>query len=107
MTSPFVDISDDARRDIQSYTLWLSNEADVSVAVRFALSANDSFEQISKAPLIKPKIESRQSTLGNIRKGRVNGFPKMLIFYEPVTGGVRIIRVLHTAQDWWSLLDTE
>jgi plasmid stabilization system protein ParE len=31
----------------------------------------------------------------------------MLIFYVPLTTEIRIIRVLHTAQDWWSLLDTE
>ena len=29
---------------------------------------------------------------------------RILIFYMPPQNGVSIVRVLHAAQDWWSLL---
>jgi hypothetical protein len=42
--------------------------------------------------------------LAELRKWRVNGFEKFLIFYLSRPGGVSIVRVLHAAQDWWGLL---
>jgi toxin ParE1/3/4 len=39
-----------------------------------------------------------------MRKWQVKGFEKFLIFYLPHSKGVSIVRVLHAAQDWWSLL---
>jgi toxin ParE1/3/4 len=36
--------------------------------------------------------------------GRVKGFDSHLIFYEPRSGGVFIVRVLHAASNWWQLL---
>jgi len=29
------------------------------------------------------------------------------VFYQPRPGGVSIVRVLHAASDWWSLLGFE
>jgi len=43
--------------------------------------------------------------LAGVRKWRVKSFDRHLIFYLPLEGGVRIIRILHTAQDWWNLLE--
>jgi toxin ParE1/3/4 len=34
----------------------------------------------------------------------INGFETFPIFYVPREDGVSIVRVLHAAQDWWSLL---
>lgn len=46
----------------------------------------------------------RDPRLAGLRKWRINGFEKFLIFYLPRPGGVSIVRVLHAAQDWWNLL---
>jgi toxin ParE1/3/4 len=42
--------------------------------------------------------------LAGSRKCRVSGFEKFLVFYLPSPAGVSIVRVLHAAQDWWTLL---
>ena len=51
------------------------------------------------APLALQRAE-----LSNIRKWRVKDFDNHLVFYEPRPVGVSIVRVLHAASDWWSLL---
>ena len=42
--------------------------------------------------------------LAGLRKWRVKDFEKFLTFYFPRSDGVSIVRVLHSAQDWWTLL---
>jgi toxin ParE1/3/4 len=42
--------------------------------------------------------------LEGTRKWRIKDFDRFLIFYTPLEDGVRVLRVLHTSQDWWSLL---
>jgi len=37
-------------------------------------------------------------------KWRVPDFEDFLIFYLPRRDGISVVRVLHAAQDWWSLL---
>jgi len=58
----------------------------------------------SRKPLIGAPLALSHLVLKGIRKWRVNGFDSHLIFYLPRTDGVSIVRVLHAAQDWWSLL---
>ncbi len=45
--------------------------------------------------------------LAGMRKWRINDFDNYLIFYLPRPDGVSIVRVLYSAQDWWSLLGIE
>jgi len=42
--------------------------------------------------------------LDGLRKWRVRDFEKFLVFYFPRSDGVSIVRVLHSAQDWWERL---
>jgi len=49
-------------------------------------------------------LSLRDSKLAGMRRWRVHGFEKFLIFYLPRPGGISIVRVLHAAQNWWSLL---
>jgi toxin ParE1/3/4 len=46
-------------------------------------------------------------TLTGIRKWRVKDFDNHLIFYLPHHDGISVVRVLHAARDWWSLLGIE
>jgi toxin ParE1/3/4 len=49
-------------------------------------------------------LSLRPPKLAGLRKWQVSGFEKILIFYLPSAGRVSIVRVLHAAQDWRSLL---
>lgn len=71
------------------------------------MAAIETFAKLAISPKKGPAIGSRNLRLAGLRKWRVDGFPKVLIFYTPIVDGVRIIRVTHAAQDWWSLLDVD
>jgi toxin ParE1/3/4 len=45
--------------------------------------------------------------LAGLRKWPVKDFESYLIFYLPRSDGVSIVRVLHGARAWWSLLGIE
>lgn len=97
-------ISPAARRDLDDYVLWLRTEIDVETASRFAVAAEISFQKLAENPNIAPTTWTRNVRLMNVRKGKVAAFPKMLIFFEPTDDGIKVLRVLHAAADWWAIL---
>ena len=51
--------------------------------------------------------ESANPRLAGLRVWRIEGFPKYLIFYRLVTGGIEIVRVLHGARDIDRVLESD
>ena len=107
MSAASVSISPAARADLDDTILWLRAEADGETAARFAVAADTTFNKLAQSPRIAPAAGSRQVRLKTIRKWKVAGFPKMLIFFDPLADGIEIIRILHAAADWWAILDVE
>jgi toxin ParE1/3/4 len=105
LTPPRATVSPAARRDLDGYVLWFRTEADPDTASRFAQAAIGTFGKLAGSPKIGPPVPSINPLLADIRKWRIEGFSKILIFYRPSTDGIAVIRILHAAQDWWSLLD--
>ena len=107
MTSnPFV-IRAAAKRDLVRHFAWLEAQADTDVAERYLAAAEAIFAKLAETPGLGPIVNSRRIELTNLRKWRVDGFSSQLIFYIPTPSGVRIVRVLHAAQDWVTLLDAD
>jgi toxin ParE1/3/4 len=75
------------------------------VAEKLLIHADQAFKQLADNPRIGPMAGSRLEILSEVRKWRMPGFPKIIIFYEPRSNGVSIVRILHAAQDWWSIFD--
>lgn len=98
-------VADEARRDLDRYTLWLRTEADAEVAERFARAAIQTFQKLAQTPRLGPAQPSGQAALGELRKWRIDGFAKALMFYRPIEGGIEVLRVVHAAEDWWANLD--
>lgn len=96
-----------ARRDLEAYTDHLVAQAGVDVANRFIDQARATFAALEANPKKSPAVSSHNQRLAGLRKWRVDGFPKVLIFYIPTANVIHIIRVTHVAQDWWSLLDVD
>lgn len=96
-----------AQRDINSHADYLETEAGKDVALRFVDSARASFADLGTTPKIGTVVPTRKTELEGLRKWRIAGFPKYLIFYRHEQEHVRIFRVLHGAQDWWSALDLD
>ena len=93
-----------ARRDLVEHFVYLAENAGLDVAERFLAHAEASFGDLACQPMIGAPLKLRHPDLAGIRKWRVRDFDNHLIFYLPRQDGVAIVRVLHAAQDWWSLL---
>ena len=107
MRQGIVRIRAEARRDLDRHSDCLLAEAGVESASKFVEAARHSFGVIAQSPHLGPALRSSNPRMAEMRKWRVSGFSKFLIFYQPMTGGVRIVRVLHSAQDWSALFDTD
>lgn len=71
-----------AKHDLSSHFRWLEREAGTLVAERFLAATDETFEILANKPGLGPNIGSNHPNLQNIQKWRVDGFPKILIFYE-------------------------
>ncbi|MDR3419216.1 MAG: type II toxin-antitoxin system RelE/ParE family toxin [Nevskia sp.] len=96
-----------AELDLEEHYLYLAENAGANIADRFLGNAEASFADLAGQPGIGSPMHLRNSELASLRKWRVNDFEKFLIFYLPRPDGVFILRVLHSAQDWWSILGVE
>jgi toxin ParE1/3/4 len=93
-----------ARLDLIDRYAYLAEHASVDVAERFFANAEISFTNPSRQPTIGTPLTLTHAELAGMRKWSIDGFENALIFYQARPDGVSIVRVLHAAQDWWSLL---
>lgn len=93
-----------ATRDLVERYVYLGEHADIDTGERFLANAEASFTDLSKNPGMGAPLSLRSPKLAGLRKWRVSGFEEFLVFYLPRPNGVSIVRVLHAAQDWWTLL---
>lgn len=104
MTETRIVIRAAARDDLAEHYRWLHDEAGIAVAERFLLGADTAFSLLAGNPSLGVPVETTHPKLAGLRKWRVAGFPNLLIFYQPIRGGVSIVRVIHAARDWWALV---
>ena len=101
---PTVTQREAARRDLVEHFVYLAENAGMDVAERFLSNAGASFTELARQPRMGAPLTLKHPDLAGIRKWRVKDFDHHLVFYEPRPDGVSIVRVLHAASDWWSLL---
>ena len=70
------------------------------IAERFLLAADAAFSRLAGNASFGAPVETSHPKLAGLRKWPVAGFPNLLIFYQPIRGGVSIARVIHAARDW-------
>ena len=93
-----------ARRDLLEHFVYLAENAGLTIAERFLSNADASFEALAAEPSIASPLAVRHPALAGMRKWRVKDFDNHLIFFLPQSEGVSIVRVLHAARDWWTVL---
>ncbi len=93
-----------ARRDLVEHFVYLAENAGLDTAERFLSHTETSFGDLAEQPLIGAPLVARHPDLAGMRKWRIKNFDNHLIFYQPRPDGIAIVRVLHAARDWWSLL---
>ena len=95
---------DAARDDLVEHFVYLADHSSLATADRFLANAEESFEKLLKRPDLGAPVRTVQLELAGIRKWPVKDFENWLIFYLPTDNGISVVRVLHTAQDWWGIL---
>ena len=94
-----------ARRDLVGHYVYLAENAGIETADRFLLSTEKSFHDLCRHAEMGSLLSLPSPKLAGLRKWPVSGgFENTLIFYLPRGAGISIVRVLHAAQDWWSVL---
>ena len=93
-----------AKRDLIAHYVYLTEQAGIETADRFLLSVEQSFADLLRRPGIGMVLALRRRELSGLRKWRVSGFEKFLIFYVRRAGYLSVVRVMHATQDWWDLL---
>jgi toxin ParE1/3/4 len=93
-----------ARNDLIEHYVYLAEEAGQSTADRFLDNAETSFTLLATQPRMGASVMLHRPEFSGMRKWGIDGFEDFLVFYLPRPDGVTIIRVLHAARDWWSLL---
>ena len=78
---------------------------DEAIAERFLDSCETSFELLETFPEIGSPRRFEDPELASIRMSLVKGFDDYLIFYVPVSEGVRILHVMHSALDYNRMVD--
>ena len=101
---PTVRIRATAKRDLVDRYVYLAEEADEGTAERFLDKVEQTFELLATQPRMGSPLSLKNPRLAELRKWRVEGFENTLIFYLPRGEGISIVRVLHAARDWWSMV---
>lgn len=96
-----------ARRDLVEHFVYLAENANLETAEHFLAQTEASLNVLAERPLIGAPLTLCDPTLAGMRKWRVKDFDNHLIFYLPHQDGISVVRVLHAARDWWSLLGIE
>ena len=96
-----------ARHDLIAHYCYLVENAGEAVADEFLSRVEASFNDLLEQPKIGAPLTLRPAELAGLRKWPVKDFDNVLIFYLPHPNGVSIVRILHAARDWWSLLGIE
>jgi toxin ParE1/3/4 len=80
---------------------------DIEAADRFLDAVRACFERLASLPRSGSPRRLRAPELAGIRMGRVDGFPRYLIFYFALDDGIDVVRVLHSSQDIDTILDED
>lgn len=78
---------------------------DEAIAERFLDACDASFEHLERFPEIGSPRRFEHPELAIIRMWLVKGFDDYLIFYVPLTDGVRILHVIHSSLDYTRIVD--
>src|ERR1035438_6416963 len=104
---PSVNKRESVRRDLVQHFARLAEEAGIDTTDRFLASADRTFADLARMPLMGALVATRKAELSGLRKWRIRDFENFLIFYFPGDQSVDIIRVIYGSRDWIGILDEQ
>jgi plasmid stabilization system protein ParE len=98
-------VKTEARRDVIQQFAYLSDRS-ATAALRFREAVDNTFRDLARSPKGE-RLVSSHTELKDVRLWRLEGFENYLVVYRATNEAIRIIRVLHSAQDWMSILEQQ
>src|ERR1700679_2997937 len=102
---PSVNKRESVCRDLVQHFVRLAEEAGIDTAERFLASADQTFEDLARMPMMGALVATGRTELSGLRKWRIRDFENFLIFYFPHDQSVEIIREVYGARDFNGILD--
>lgn len=103
---PIIDRHPRVFDDLDQIAAYLQQDSPQS-ALRFLSSAEETIRFLADQPRIGHVWNPLHPRLKDVRSFPVKGFPKWIVFYRPLEGGIEVIRILHGARDLPAVLEEE
>ena len=94
-----------AKRDLVKHFVYLAEQANLETAQRFLSATGAACRLLAEMPQLGPRRQFENPKLAQIRMWPVKDFREFLLFYEPIDGGIRVLRVIHAKEDYWRVLN--
>ncbi len=99
-------ITPKASKDIDNITDYIA-ENNPDAALRFFDATRQTIAKLAQTPQIGSLYPLANSRLQGLRKWKVKGFDKYLIFYLIENNLLKIIRIIHVSRDISTILNQE
>jgi toxin ParE1/3/4 len=90
--------------DLLDHAEHISKDS-LDTALRFLDAAESTFIFVAKNPEIGALCRFSSAQAEHVRFWPVKGFDKYLIFYQPLSDGIEVVRLLHGARDLEKILE--
>ncbi|WP_036478421.1 type II toxin-antitoxin system RelE/ParE family toxin [Myxosarcina sp. GI1] len=95
-----------ASRDIDELFEYIAqNNSDA--ALRFFDAARQTFSQLARTPGLGRAYEMSKPELKGLRRWKIKGFEKYIVFYRYSEDFLEIVRIIYAGRDLRSLLEDE
>ncbi|MGH9429551.1 MAG: type II toxin-antitoxin system RelE/ParE family toxin [Terriglobia bacterium] len=88
-----------AHADILRYVRYLLEHDARAAAERFPDAVEQALERLLNMPGIGVRQTFMHPQLGDMRAWQVPGFSSMHIYYQEISDGIRVIRILHSKRN--------
>jgi len=95
---PVIQRHDGVETDIADLAEYLFERSE-AIARRFVEQADFTIKELAKTPGIGSPKPYRAKKLAGMRSWWVKGFPKHLILYKLVEGGILVVAIVHGARN--------
>lgn len=96
-----------ARLDLLEQFVYFGEQDGVDLAERYIHAVAETCALLAQHPEVGAAYDSGIRRLAGLRRFRVKGFDRYLIFYLAGRNGIDVVRVLHGARDIDSILEEE
>lgn len=96
-----------AEQDIADLSEYYRKEAGLTVALRFVASTEASIETLAGHPRMGATLGLAVESERNIRRWQIEGFPRLILLYQPTENGITVIRVIDAARDIENIFQDE